>query len=69
VGELRARIDEIARSADKEALYMQRVTQVLSRPGASGNLGLYRIALEGGFALDCSYEDGIVTVSATREIR
>jgi hypothetical protein len=69
VGELRGRIDEIARSTDKEALYLQRVTQGPSRPGASGNLGLYRIAVEGGFALDCSYEGGTVTVSATREIR
>lgn len=69
VGELLARIHEIERSADKEALYLRRVAQILSRPGASGNLGLYRIALEGGFALGCSYEQGIVTVSATREIR
>jgi len=69
VDELLARVDEIERSADKEALYLQRVTQGLSRPGDSGNLGLYRIAFEGGFALDCSYEEGTVTVSATREIR
>ena len=69
VDELRARIDEIERSVDKEALFLQRLTQGLGRPGDSGNLGLYRIALEGGFALDCRYEEGIVTVSATRFIR
>jgi hypothetical protein len=32
-------------------------------------LGLYRIAAEGGFALECRYGDEVVTVIATRSIR
>jgi hypothetical protein len=69
VDELRARIEEIERSTDKEALYLQRVIQALGCPRDSGNLGLYRIALEGGFSLECGYAEGVVTVSATRSLR
>jgi hypothetical protein len=69
VDELRARIDEIEGCLDKEALFLQQITQSLGRPGDSGNLGLYRIALEGGFALACAHAEGVVTVTATRDIR
>ena len=68
VHELRARIDEIERSPDKQALFLQQLMQAIERPTGSGNLGLYRIALEGEFALDCRHETGMVTVSATRAI-
>ncbi len=61
-------IDQIATSTDKEALYFARVQQLLENQKESGKLGLYRIALEGRFDLYASYESGVVTVVATRNM-
>ncbi|MBX3213924.1 MAG: hypothetical protein KF850_17955 [Labilithrix sp.] len=64
--QLRARVDAMAAAEDKEALYIERLQEILENPAAGGRLGLYRIACEGGFDLACSFEAPIVTVTATR---
>jgi hypothetical protein len=69
VRELQGRIDELSRPADKAALYLARVEELLAQPSDSSKLGLYRIAFEGQFELACRYEDEVVTVTATRRLQ
>ena len=61
-------IDQIANASDKEALYLARVQQLLDSQAESSKLGLYRIALEGCFELYASFDNGVVTVIATRNM-
>ncbi len=61
-------VDQIAKAPDREALYLARLEQAMITPSASGQLGLYRIAFEGRFDLSCSYDDGVVRVTATRAL-
>lgn len=68
VREVRTRVDQLAQTANKEALYLQRLQELLQHPSASCQLGLYRIAYEGGFRLDCLYEGTILTIKATRDL-
>jgi hypothetical protein len=68
VSELLKRIDEISRSADRAALYIARLGQLLECPTGDTKLGLYRIALEGGFDLEGTYREHFVTVIATRKL-
>ncbi len=60
-------IDRINASDDPAALYIDRLQELLEnpKPGVS-QLGLYRIAYEGGFALEYLHEEGSITVSAKR---
>jgi hypothetical protein len=65
-------IDRISRAPDKETiekLYLARLEEVMARNSEGGRLGLYRVALEGGFELRCTWFDGVVTVRATRKMR
>jgi hypothetical protein len=71
-----ARIDRIMAAEDRGALYMERMSELISQKSAHGGLGLYRIAFEGGFDLHVQLsrepgetQDGIVTVRATRRLR
>lgn len=64
--ELEERIAEISRSNDVGALYVARLQQLLDDPGASGKLGLYRVAFEGGFDLRVDCSDDVLTVTGTR---
>ncbi len=64
--QLRARIDAMAAAEDKEALYVERLQEILENPAVGGRLGLFRIACEGGFDLACTFEAPVVTVIATR---
>ena len=66
VRNLQSRVNEIARTPDKAALYVARLEKLLIEPAENGNLGLYRIAFEGQFDLACRYVDEVVTVTATR---
>jgi hypothetical protein len=68
IQELLECVRQIANAPDKEALYFARVQRLLENQQETGKLGLYRIALEGKFVLYCSYDDEVVTVSATRNI-
>lgn len=66
--ELFARVEEIKKSEDREALYTKRLTEILSDPTISGKLGLYRVAFEGGFDIECTLEGQMLCVRATREL-
>jgi hypothetical protein len=67
VRELQRRVNEVRNAPDKAALYTARLEELLVKPSESGKLGIYRIAFEGGFGLQCEYADDVVTVTATRE--
>jgi hypothetical protein len=66
IGRLERRVAEIASTPDKAALYMARLEELLAQPLESGKLGLYRIAFEGQFDLQCRYANNVVTMIATR---
>lgn len=66
--ELFQRVQQISQSDDRESLYIGRLTEMLSTPGAGGKLGLYRIGFEGNFDLECHHADQILTVRATRTL-
>ncbi len=64
--------EQIARlraAEDPAALYVERLRELLESPDIRGKLGLCRIALEAGFDLSCTYDDQILTISASRGIR
>jgi hypothetical protein len=65
---LRACVDQIAQSRDRQALYLARMAALQPSDVRGGRLGLYRIAFEGGFDVDCSCVDDMVTVFAARKI-
>jgi hypothetical protein len=66
VAELERRVRELRQSADKQALYLARVEELLADDEENGNLGIYRIGFEGGFELELDYTNQVVTVTATR---
>ncbi|NUP09834.1 MAG: hypothetical protein HOW73_27625 [Polyangiaceae bacterium] len=69
VHDLMSRVDQIAKSSDRDALYLARLQELISNPAESGKLGLYRIGFEGGFDLSCTWENQIVTMVAKRGTR
>jgi hypothetical protein len=68
VRDLRACVDQIARSTDRSALFLARMDELQPSDVRGGRLGLYRIAFEGGFDVECSCVDDTVTVFAARKI-
>jgi hypothetical protein len=66
VAALARRVDEIMSAPDKSVLYFARLEQLMSDPTESGRLGLYRIAFEGQFDIQLSYQDQVVVITATR---
>lgn len=64
--ELSERIRQISESDDREALYVGRLTEMLSEPGQSSKLGLYRMGFEGKFTLEYQVDDQVLKVRATR---
>jgi anti-sigma regulatory factor (Ser/Thr protein kinase) len=65
-----AKIDKIKSSQDLAGLYAERMKELMdnSNPGKT-QLGLYRIAYEGNFKLDCEYQDGVITITAERSLQ
>lgn len=63
---LAGRLRRIREASDHAALYEQRATELLADETQVGGLGLYRVAFEGGFALDHDYRDQRLAVVATR---
>jgi hypothetical protein len=61
-------IDRIRNGGDPGKLYTDRLQQLMEnpKPGVS-QLGIYRIAYEGEFKLDYTYQSGILTVIAERK--
>jgi hypothetical protein len=66
---LQDRVQQIADAPDKGALYMARLEELLADQTESGELGLYRVAFEGGFELRVTCTDDVVSVIATRPCR
>ncbi len=69
VKELAEHIDRLGEAKDKGSLYLQRLETCLERPRLPSQLGLYRIGFEGQFDLEYTYDNGVVTVRATRRVR
>ncbi|MFC1641806.1 hypothetical protein ACFL5O_03830 [Myxococcota bacterium] len=63
-----SRVRLIRKTEDKGSLYLARLQELLTNPSVSAQLGIYRIAFEGQFELDCTYENDVVTVVATRGV-
>ena len=68
VARLRQRIHELSRAEDRRAHCIRRLEESARPPVRPGDRGLYRIGSEGGFDLECSVADKVVTVVATRRI-
>lgn len=68
LAELKQRIDAIAAAADKQALYIERLEEIMNNPSVGGQLGLFRIGCEGGFDLSYRFEPPILTVTARRPL-
>lgn len=68
LAEFEARIATIKQSDDKEELLLSRMQEIFARPTFESQLGLYRIASEGGFQLEYNYNVSALTVRATRKI-
>jgi len=66
VAELQRRVKDLSDAANKEALYLARLEQLLAHSEDSGKLGIYRIGFEGGFDLALDYTNDVVTMTATR---
>jgi hypothetical protein len=63
-------INEIKESNNAEALYANRLKQLMNerKPGES-RLGFYRIAYEGEFELSYTYEKNVLTVIASKRLK
>lgn len=59
---------DLASTEDKFGLYFARVQALADAPEPKSQLGLYRIALEGGFELECNYADSVLSMTATRTL-
>lgn len=68
VARLMEHIRLLNQAEDKAALYLARLQELLACPTNSARLGIYRIAYEGEFDLQCTYENEVVTVTATRSV-
>ncbi|WP_437960463.1 hypothetical protein WME76_13005 [Sorangium sp. So ce119] len=68
VDRLLGRIRSARDAPNKTDLHVERLQELLVSPGESANLGVYRIVLEGGVALDARYADEVVTVTASRRV-
>jgi hypothetical protein len=67
--EVAGRIRDIEAEPDKMKLYIERLQALLEHgPHGPTRLGLYRISAEGRFHLRCQERDGMLVVTATREL-
>jgi hypothetical protein len=64
---VKTHIERLKETNDPGKLYTERLMQLMEnpKPGVS-QLGLYRIAYEGDFKLDYIYENGLLTIIASR---
>ncbi len=68
VQEVQSRVDQMSKAEDIEALFIKRLISFLNETAQGSQLGLYRIGYEGGFNLNSSYQNSILTLRATRGI-
>lgn len=71
VERLRSILDDLVAASDPEVLYLERIRQRSASVSGvpDSGLGLYRIAVEGGFDLAVTYTVGVVSVLASRSTR
>lgn len=69
VERLQERIEALNRAEDRSSLYLRRLEELLEHPAQNAGLGVYRIGYEGGFDLECFYDNDVMTVTATRSTR
>jgi hypothetical protein len=68
--ELRSAIERIREVGDPRFLFVGRMYDLMNRPVSERTrLGLYRIAYEGGFVLDCRFDGDRATVIAAGPIQ
>jgi anti-sigma regulatory factor (Ser/Thr protein kinase) len=65
---LRGYTEALAASPDKLGLYVARVQSLADAPEPHSRLGLHRIGVEGAFELRCSHRDGVLCMTATRDL-
>lgn len=65
---LEARVAAINQADNHEELLLKRMQEIVDRPVQASQLGLFRIASEGGFHLEYSYNVSVLKVRATRKI-
>jgi hypothetical protein len=66
-GKVLALVHAIMESPDVQALYVERLTNMATTPGDSASeLGLLRIAFEGGFTLTADYQEPRLRIRAKR---
>lgn len=68
LAELKRRIDAISAAPDKQALYIERLEEIMNNPSVGGQLGLFRIGCEGGFDLSYRFDPPVLTVTARRAL-
>jgi hypothetical protein len=62
-------LSKISGCQDRQLLYMERLNYLLQATANDGvGLGLIRLAHEGGFELDCRYEEPVLTITAVRAL-
>lgn len=62
-------IEELHSTENPEELHLERMKEILYNPKkGSSKLGIYRIAYEGNFSINCKIEDGVLTVFAVHSI-
>lgn len=68
VEDLMRHIERATAAPDKTKLYLERLRELMTSGGGASKLGIYRIVCEGGFDLCGSFENRIVTVTASRRV-
>lgn len=62
-------IGQIASAPDATTMYRSRLAELLANPRLSRTqLGLFRVAIEGGFRMSCSYEPPTLAIVAERSL-
>lgn len=66
---VKTHIGIITETNNPKEIYVQRLAQLMENPKiGESQLGLYRIAYEGEFDLQYEFNDGVLTIIATRSI-
>ena len=68
VEDLMRHVERVTNAEDKTKLYVERLRELMTSGGGASKLGIYRIACEGGFDLECTYAGQVVTVTASRRV-
>ncbi len=62
------RVRVIQQAPSRFELYQKRLRDLAQSPTGSAQLGLFRVASEGEFDLDCRFQNDLLQITATREL-